>query len=154
MQPIAQHLLGKTVVVDDLADAVELHATGPRGYRYVTHAGEVLEADGTLRAGPLTAAMGLLSRRSELEAIAQQIAEVDRRIAQLTDAADRRQRRRPRRWKSSRTRCATTIYQANTAKVELTSQIAQNNDSRTSLQPRAAGARSRAGRRCSIRSAG
>ena len=39
--------------------AVELHRSGPRGFRYVTAAGEVLEADGTLRAGPLTAAMGL-----------------------------------------------------------------------------------------------
>src|SRR5262249_5506561 len=79
-QPIVEHLLGKTVIVDDLGVARELHRVGPRGYRYVTHGGEVVEADGTLRVGPLTAAMGLLSRRSELEAVAAQIAEVDFRI--------------------------------------------------------------------------
>ena len=44
-------------------------ASGPPGFRYVTRPGEVIEADGTLRAGPLTAAMGLLSRRSELDAV-------------------------------------------------------------------------------------
>ena len=38
--------------------------------------------------------MGLISRRSELEAIAQQIAEVDERIAHADRPADRRQRRR------------------------------------------------------------
>jgi chromosome segregation protein len=83
-QILAQHLLGKTVVVDTLAQAVELHRAAPRGFRYVTSAGEMLEADGTLRAGPLTAAMGLLSRRSELEAIDLQVAEVDQRIESLT----------------------------------------------------------------------
>src|SRR6201999_3972317 len=82
--PLAGQLLGSTLVVDSLADAAELSRTGPVGWRYVTRGGEGLEADGTLRAGPLTAAMGLLSRRSELESIAQQIAEVDGRIDQLT----------------------------------------------------------------------
>src|SRR5205085_12276694 len=81
---IAQHLLGTTVIVDMLNDAVELHRAGPLGYRYVTLAGEVIEADGTLRAGPLTAAMGLLSRHAELEVLAQQSVEVDRRIQELT----------------------------------------------------------------------
>ncbi len=83
-QPIARHLLGRTIVVDDLAAAAELHRAGPAGYRYVTHQGDVLEADGTMRVGPLTAAMGLLSRRSELGAVTLQIAEVDERIVALT----------------------------------------------------------------------
>ena len=80
-QPIVDHLLGKTVIVDDLGVG-PASCTRParRAIRYVTHGGEVLEADGTLRAGPLTAAMGLLSRRSELDAIASQIADVDRAI--------------------------------------------------------------------------
>jgi len=70
---IARHLLGRTVIVDDLGAAASLHREGPAGYRYVTGAGEVIEADGTFRAGPFTASMGLLSRRSELEAIGFQI---------------------------------------------------------------------------------
>ncbi len=38
---IAGHLLGRTVVVDDLPAARDLLGSGPRGYRYVTTAGEV-----------------------------------------------------------------------------------------------------------------
>src|SRR5204862_69104 len=55
---VAQHLLGRTIIADSLNDAVLLQKSGPAGYRYVTRAGEVIEADGTFRAGPLTAAMG------------------------------------------------------------------------------------------------
>src|SRR5206468_1266756 len=40
-EPIARHLLGKTVIVDELATAAALHKEGPAGFRYVTIAGEV-----------------------------------------------------------------------------------------------------------------
>ncbi|WP_428937043.1 chromosome segregation protein SMC [Fontivita pretiosa] len=124
---IVDHLLGRTVVVQDLAAARELHQAGPRGYRYVTHAGEVIEADGTVRAGPLTAAMGLLSRRSELEAIRSQIAEVDARIEaltqQLTDGNAQAQQ-----LEDQINALRNAIYQANTEKVELSSQMAQADD--------------------------
>lgn len=130
---IADHLLGRTVVVDDLTVARDLHETGPRGWRYVTHAGEVLEADGTLRAGPLTASMGLLSRRSELEAIAQQIAEVDGRIselaAKLTEGSAA-----AKALEEQQNAIRNEIYRLNTIKVELTSRIAQNNDKQTALR--------------------
>src|SRR5262249_13746280 len=131
-QSIVQHLLGRTVIVDDLVAASELHACGPEGFRYVTHIGEVLEADGTLRAGPLTAAVGLLSRRSELEAIAAQIADVDRRIDLLThQLTDNNAQAKALEEESNELRNA--IYQSNTAKVELTSQLAQNGDKLAAL---------------------
>ena len=130
---VARHLLGNTVVVTDLADAIELHNAGPDGWRYVTHAGEVLEPDGTLRAGPLTAAMGLLSRRSELEAIEQQVAEVDGRIAQLTEQlAETNTAARALQEQEAALR--NDIYRSNTQKVELTSQIAQNQDRQAALR--------------------
>jgi chromosome segregation protein len=131
-QPLMRHLLGKTVVVDSLAEAHELHRNGPKGWRYVTHAGEVLERDGTLRAGPLTAAMGILSRRSELEAVSQQIIEVDVRIESLsaqlaeTNAAAKALADEENSLRNS-------IYASNTQKVELTSAIAQTDDRRNSL---------------------
>ena len=130
---IANHLLGRTVVVDDLAVARDLHETGPRGWRYVTHAGEVLEADGTLRAGPLTASMGLLSRRSELEAIAQQIAEVDGRIAELAAKLNEGSAA-AKALEEQQNAIRNEIYRLNTIKVELTSRIAQNNDKQTALR--------------------
>jgi chromosome segregation protein len=82
---IAYRLLGRTAVVDALSDALMLLRDGPTGWRYVTRSGEVVEADGTYRVGPLGASMGILSRRSELEAVTHQIAEADARIASLGD---------------------------------------------------------------------
>ena len=113
---IARHLLGNTVVVDDLATPPSLHRVGPAGIAMSPTRGEVLEADGTLRAGPLTAAMGLISRRSELEALAQQIAEVDARIASSRRPTDRRQRRRQSAWKRQQNSLRNAVYQSNTVR--------------------------------------
>jgi chromosome segregation protein len=130
---LAHHLLGRTAVVTDLADAIELHNNGPHDFRYVTHNGEVLEPDGTLRAGPLTAAMGLLSRRSELEAIEQQVAEVDARIDQLA-ALLAEGNTAARALAEQEAALRNDIYRSNTARVELTSQVAQNQDRQAALR--------------------
>ena len=132
-ESIARHLLGKTIVVDTLADAIDMQKTGPAGYRYVTRAGEVVEADGTLRAGPLTAAMGLLSRRSELEAISFQIAEVDHRIAGLQSELSE-SNATAKELEEQIGELRNTIYQSNTSKVELTSSIAQIGDRQSALR--------------------
>jgi chromosome segregation protein len=130
---IARHLLGRAVIVDDLAAARELHAAAPRGYRFVTAAGEVLEPDGTLRAGPLTAAMGLISRRSELQALVQQIADVDERIDILgRELAEGTSQAQSLEQDISQLRNA--IYQSNTARVEHNSALAQNGDRQTALE--------------------
>ena len=129
---LAEHLLGKTIVVDHLKIAVDLHRTGPRGYRYVTLIGDVLEADGTLRSGPLTAAMGLLSRKSELNAVNLQIAEVDLRITALTQEFTQGNAS-AKEMDEQQNVLRNGGYQANTAKVEVTSAIAQNNDRQNSL---------------------
>jgi chromosome segregation protein len=130
---IAEHLLGRTVLVDSLADARELHQKGPCGWRYVTPDGEVLEADGTLRAGPLTAAMGLLSRRSELEALALQLADVDQRIARLTEQVSQGNTA-AKTLEETINALRNSVYQANTEKVQLESSIAQNQDKQGALR--------------------
>jgi chromosome segregation protein len=130
---IARHLLGKTVIVDDLATAAALHREGPAGFRYVTAAGEVVEADGTFRAGPFTASMGLLSRRSELEAIGFQVAEVDQRIAELTLKLTEGNTQ-AKTLEAGQNELRSAIYQANETKVELTSALAQNDDKQASLR--------------------
>ena len=130
---LARHLLGRTVIVESLSDASELHRTGPAGWRYVTPIGEVIEADGTLRAGPLTAAMGLLSRRSELEALTQQIAEVDGRIESLTrQLMDGNAVARALEEQQNALR--NEVYRANTTKVEVTSKLSQNHDKQSALR--------------------
>ena len=128
---VADVLLGTTVVCDDLPAAAALHAAAP-GLRYVTHAGEVIEADGTLKAGPPSAGMGLLSRRSELDALAQQVAEADAKIAALTEelthgnAAAKQLDERQNVVRNA-------AYAANTAKVELTSHLARATDQLSAL---------------------
>jgi chromosome segregation protein len=125
--PVAHHLLGRTIVVDTLEDALALHHEALAGFRFVTKNGEVVESDGTIRVGPLTAAMGLISRRSELEAIKHQIADVERRIEELTQqvsAGNAQARALGERQKDLQN----AIYQLNTRKVETTSKISQNND--------------------------
>jgi chromosome segregation protein len=130
---VARHLLGRTIVVDSLDDAAALRAAALSGYRYVTTAGQVLEADGTLRAGPLTAAMGLLSRRSELEALTGQISEVDSRIEQLTSLLSEGTVA-AKELEAQQNALRNEVYLANTAKVELTSKLAQNQDKQSSLR--------------------
>ena len=128
---VADALLGTTVVCDDLPTAASLHAAAP-AFRYVTRAGEVMEADGTLKVGPPSAGMGLLSRRSELDALAQQVADADAKIAALTadlttgNAAAKELDERQNGLRNA-------AYQANTVKVELTSHLARATDQLTAL---------------------
>ncbi len=131
-EAIVRHLLGRTMLVKDLADAAALLASAPAGYQYVTPAGEIV-GDGVLRAGPLTAAMGLLSRRSELQALEQQIAEVDVRIEelskQLAEGASQAQS-----LDEQISALRTDLYQSNTDKVEISSAAAQNSDRQDDLR--------------------
>ena len=64
--PLVERLLGRTWVVETLAQAMELAENCPEGLNFVTLAGELLQADGTLMVGPRHGATGLITRRSEL----------------------------------------------------------------------------------------
>jgi chromosome segregation protein len=81
---LVHHLLGRTVLVETLSDALELAERGPRGYRFVTRAGEVLEPGGTLHMGDLSQRTGIISRRAEVAALEEQLAAIEIVIADLT----------------------------------------------------------------------
>jgi chromosome segregation protein len=83
---LAQRLLGQTWIVQTLAHAQALADTTRPPQNYVTLAGELLAADGTLSAGPRHASTGLISRRSELRALRSQLADLETKI-QETDSA-------------------------------------------------------------------
>lgn len=121
---LAVQLLGTTAIVDSIDDALTLNQDGPAGWRYVTPAGDVLEADGTLRTGPLGASMGILSRRSELEALAQQIGELDARINELSQELSQGNEQ-ARALDQALAALRQEIYKLNTAKVELNMQEKQ-----------------------------
>ena len=76
------HLLASTWLVEDIATALQVQQIAGPGQRVVTRLGEVLESDGTMIVGPATASTGLISRRSELNAAAE---EIERFTLQISD---------------------------------------------------------------------
>jgi len=80
--PLATRLLGRTWIVETLAHAMQLAESVGRGLSFVTLAGELRSADGTLVVGPREAAAGLISRRSQLRALRTQRDELQVRIQQ------------------------------------------------------------------------
>jgi chromosome segregation protein len=79
--PLVERLLGRCWFVDRLATALRLAQTAGRGLSFVTSDGELLSADGTLVVGPRQASAGLLSRRSEIRACQEQLAELEKQLA-------------------------------------------------------------------------
>jgi chromosome segregation protein len=89
---LPERLLGRTLLVRDLATARTIAAEYP-GHRFVTLQGELLEPDGTLTVGTHHAETGILSRKSELREARQQVADLDRRLADTErDLAELRER--------------------------------------------------------------
>jgi chromosome segregation protein len=78
---LVEQLLGRTLIVRDLAAARAIAACAP-GYRLVTLHGELLEPDGTLTTGAHHADAGILSRKSELTELREHATAVDSTIAQ------------------------------------------------------------------------
>ncbi len=78
--PLVQRLLGRTWLVDRLGTALRLLQGAGRGLDFVTSDGELLAADGTLIVGPRSAVIGILSRRSELRACHEQVAQLERQL--------------------------------------------------------------------------
>ena len=66
---LAKRLLGKTWIVESLAHALSLAESAGRGLNFVTRAGELIAADGTMYVGPRHSSTGLISRRSELRVL-------------------------------------------------------------------------------------
>ncbi|HPD29934.1 MAG TPA: chromosome segregation protein SMC [Phycisphaerae bacterium] len=78
---LVRHLLGKTIIVRTLADAIRMAGQNPPGYRYVTLTGELLDPlKAHCEMGPAGGRTGLISRKSELREIDVQLEEVDERI--------------------------------------------------------------------------
>jgi chromosome segregation protein len=92
LEDLPRRLLARTLIVRDLAAAAAI-AASHTGYRYVTLQGELLEADGTLTIGTHHAESGILSRKSELRELREQVIGLDAAIADLEhDMGDLRER--------------------------------------------------------------
>jgi chromosome segregation protein len=83
LAPLVRRLLGNTWIVNNLNHALALADNAGRGLNFVTLAGELLSADGTLVVGKRHAAAGLISRRSELRSLRAQITTWEQKIAEI-----------------------------------------------------------------------
>jgi chromosome segregation protein len=75
-------LLQNTLIVRDLTAARAIASLGA-GFRCITLAGELLEADGTLTVGTHHAEAGILSRKSELRELRNELIQLDERLADM-----------------------------------------------------------------------
>jgi chromosome segregation protein len=83
-QPLAEHLLGRTFVVETIDVALRLASEALAGCVFVTLDGATVGADGRLTFGAATAAPGLISRKAEIRQLRGEIEEVEGRLVQLT----------------------------------------------------------------------
>ncbi|EQD38071.1 chromosome segregation protein SMC, partial [mine drainage metagenome] len=82
-KPLALHLLGRTILVDTLAEANAMRSSGGRGYRFVTRRGEVAQSDGMIQLGDLSRKVGAITRRGELNRVAEDLHQLDAEITTL-----------------------------------------------------------------------
>jgi chromosome segregation protein len=83
MEPVVRHLLGATWVVDNLATALRLSSNGAAEMRFVTLEGERVEPSGAIFGGEPLPRSGIVSRKSELEAIRAELSRAAEGIARL-----------------------------------------------------------------------
>ena len=132
LAPALWRLLGRTLVVADLPAARAGAQAAPAEYRFVTRDGAVLASDGRVRLGRRHGA-GLISRRSELVELTEQIERVDTEIheltAQRTVAAERREH-----IDELQQRLRTAVYEANTERVDHESRLDRLGEGLNQLQ--------------------
>jgi chromosome segregation protein len=126
---VVHQLLGRTVIVEKLNDAMELSSQGPRDYRYVTRAGEVLESASTgvstMVLGDMSKRGGMISRRAEVARLAWELSEVEKEIEAMTariGECDQASRELDARQQDLRQQ----IYQADSQRAEVNAQLQQS----------------------------
>jgi len=76
-EPLIRFLLGTTWFVDTLSTALELSHFRGAGLRFVTAECQLIESDGSITLGSLQTGLGLVSRRSEMQAAGEEIKHVE-----------------------------------------------------------------------------
>jgi chromosome segregation protein len=83
-RPLAEHLLGRTFVVENVEQAMRLAADALAGCVFVTLDGVTVGADGRMTFGAAAAAPGLISRKAEIRQLRSELDEVEDRLVRLT----------------------------------------------------------------------
>ena len=77
---LAKRLLGRTWIVENITVAATLYYESDNRTSFLTTSGEFLTADGTLLVGPATGHSGVISRRSELRTLGEQLLLIESQI--------------------------------------------------------------------------
>lgn len=83
--PLAKRLLGRTWLVERLCHALTLQTTSSGRFNFVTMAGELVTSGGVIALGPRQSSTGLISRRSELRALREQLVALGEKLAQAME---------------------------------------------------------------------
>lgn len=110
---LAEHLLGRTLVADNIDTGIRLARKYRQSLRIVTLEGDLINPGGAMSGGAFKNSSNLLSRRREIE-------ELEKTVARLkTELRNRKQKLRPQRrsgrrcmqrWKRSSRNCRMTMW--------------------------------------------
>jgi chromosome segregation protein len=120
--PLAWKLLGKTLVVDSLQEAVELAEKAGDEFKFVTLKGEFLSSDGTIKLGPLGRASGLISRKSRLRQLQETIDNIASEVAAIESQIEKNNQTKAHLDELCQD-LRTAIYEANTEKMQVSSKL-------------------------------
>ncbi len=120
---LARHLLGRTYVVESMEDARRMAPLDPGGARFVTMDGIVWEPDGRVGLGSLGSDTGLISRRSALRKLDEDLEEVEQRIVRLAEQL-RQTESEASHLDQVQQDLRGAVYEANTQRVECEAQLA------------------------------
>ena len=120
--PLAWKLLGKTLVVDSLQEAVELAEKVGDEFKFVTLNGEFLSADGMIKLGPLGRATGLISRKSRLRQLQETIANITSEVAAIESQIEKNNQAKTHLDELCKD-LRTAVYEANTEKMQVSSKL-------------------------------
>ncbi len=120
--PLVWKLLGKVILVDSIANAIEMANENGSDYTFVTLKGESVSNDGTVKLGPMSKPAGLISRKSRLRQLEQSIAKIQSEITMLEEEIDKKNRENSHLDKLCKD-LRTAVYEANTEKMHITSKL-------------------------------
>ena len=82
---IVENLLGRTVIADNIDNAIALSKKFGYKFRTVTVAGEVFNAGGSISGGSVNKQSGFLSRANEIKELTAEIAKTAKRLSELAE---------------------------------------------------------------------
>ncbi len=83
---IVGNLLGRTVVIDNIDNAISVSRKFSYKFKVVTLEGDILNAGGSMSGGSVNKSGGFLSRAGEIKTLGSEIAELNLKLKELNDA--------------------------------------------------------------------